>query len=305
LDTVRERRAVERWLEGDMAAGDRSPDIDQKAARHKLASLHRLLAGMEGALVAFSGGADSAFLAFMAYQALGDRACAVTADSPSLARAELREAGGFARQFGLRHRVVATGELDDERYVRNSHDRCYFCKDALMRALQAISAATGAREILVGVNLDDLDDHRPGQRAVKQLGGRWPLVEVGLAKAEIRWLSRELGLPTWDKPAAACLSSRLAYGVPVTAEALRRVEQAEDDLRALGLGGQVRVRDQGGDLARIETDPDTLQAVLDNRPAIVTALRAAGFLYVTLDLEGYRQGSHNAVLLQVRPRTRS
>jgi pyridinium-3,5-biscarboxylic acid mononucleotide sulfurtransferase len=286
-----------------MAAGDRSLDIDQEAARDKLASLHRLLGGMEGALVAFSGGADSALLAFMAHQALSDRSCAVTADSPSLARAALREAVEFARRFGLRHRVVATDELDDERYVRNAHDRCYFCKDTLMRALQAISAASGGGEILVGVNVDDLGDHRPGQRAVKELGGRWPLVEVGLAKGEIRWLSRELGLPTWDKPAAACLSSRLAYGVPVTAEGLRRIDQAEGDLRALGLLGQVRVRDQGGDLARIETDPDALQAVLDNRQAIVTALRAAGFLYVTLDLEGYRQGSHNAaILLQLRPR---
>jgi uncharacterized protein len=283
-------------------AVDRPPDIDQKAARGKLTSLHRLLGGMESALVAFSGGADSAFLAFMAHQALGVRSCAVTADSPSLARAELLEAVEFARRFGLRHRVVATGELNDERYVRNAHDRCYFCKDALMRALQAISAAGGNWEILVGVNLDDLGDHRPGQRAVKDLGGRWPLVEVGLTKAEIRWLSRELGLPTWDKPAAACLSSRLAYGVPVTAEKLRRIEQAESDLRALGLHGQVRVRDQGGDLARIETDPDALQAVVDNRQRIVAALRAAGFLYVTLDLEGYRQGSHNAVLLQLRPR---
>jgi uncharacterized protein len=286
-----------------MAAGVRAPEIDHKAARAKLAGLHRLLGAMDGALVAFSGGADSAFLAFMAHQALGDRASAVTADSPSLARSELREAGEFAARFGLQHRVVATGELDDERYVRNAGDRCYFCKDALMRALRAIAAATGAGEILVGVNLDDLGDHRPGQRAVKDLGGRWPLVEVGLAKAEIRWLSRELGLPTWDKPAAACLSSRLAYGVPVTAAALRRVERAEAELRALGLAGQVRVRDQGGDLARIETDPDqaALGAVIDQRQAVVAALRAAGFLYVTLDLEGYRQGSHNATLLSLRP----
>jgi pyridinium-3,5-biscarboxylic acid mononucleotide sulfurtransferase len=287
-------------LEDGVATGDRSSDIDHRAAREKLASLHRLLGAMASAQVAFSGGADSAFLAFMAHQALGDRACAVTADSPSLARAELRAATEFARRFGLRHRVVATGELDDERYVRNAGDRCYFCKDALMRALRAISTANGREEILVGVNLDDLGDHRPGQQAVRELGGRWPLVEVGLTKAEIRWLSKELGLPTWDKPAAACLSSRLAYGVPVTARALRRIELAEDDLRALGLLGQVRVRDQGGDLARIETDPDGLQAVLDRRQEIVTALRAAGFLYVTLDLEGYRQGSHNAVLVQLR-----
>jgi uncharacterized protein len=293
-------------LEVDMAASDRSSDssgIDQRAARDKLAALHRLLGAMDSAQVAFSGGADSAFLAFMAHQALGDRAGAVTADSPSLARAELRAASEFACRFGMRHRVVTTDEMDDERYVRNTGDRCYFCKDALMRALRAISADRPG-EILVGVNLDDLGDHRPGQQAVRELGGRWPLVEVGLAKAEIRWLSRELGLPTWDKPAAACLSSRLAYGVPVTAGALRRIEQAEGALQALGLLGQVRVRDQGGDLARIETDPGELQAVVDLRQEIVGALRAAGFLYVTLDLEGYRQGSHNAVLLQLRPGVR-
>ena len=277
-------------------------DVDERTARDKLSRLHRLLAGMDGALVAFSGGADSTFLAFVAHQALGERACAVTADSPSLARAELREATELARRLGLRHQVVATGELDDQRYVRNGADRCYFCKDALMRALRAISAATGRREILVGVNTDDLGDHRPGQRAVGELGGRWPLVEVELSKPEIRWLSRELDLPTWDKPAAACLSSRLAYGVPVTPEALRRVEQAEQSLRALDLATrQLRVRDQGGDLARIETDADSIGQLLQHRTQVVEALKAAGFRYVTLDLEGYRQGSHNAVLVELGP----
>lgn len=275
--------------------------VDELAARGKLARLHRVLAGMDGAVVAFSGGADSTFLAFVAHRALGQRACAVTADSPSLARSELREATELARRLGLRHQIVATGELDDQRYVRNEADRCYFCKDALMRALTAISATTGAREILVGVNLDDLGDHRPGQRAVRELGGRWPLVEVGLTKPELRWLSRELALPTWDKPAAACLSSRLAYGVPVTAAALRRIEQAESSLRALDLATrQLRVRDQGGDLARIETDADSIGQVLRHRLRIVEALKAAGFRYVTLDLEGYRQGSHNAVLVELR-----
>jgi uncharacterized protein len=281
-------------------------DVDERTARDKLARLRRLLAGMDGAVVAYSGGADSTFLAFVAHQSLGRRSCAVTADSPSLARSELREATELARRLGLRHQVVTTGELDDERYVRNAGDRCYFCKDALMRALRAISAAGGHREILVGVNLDDLGDHRPGQRAVEQLGGRWPLVDVGLAKAEIRWLSRELGLPTWDKPAAACLSSRLAYGVPVTAAALRRVELAERSLRALGLAtGQLRVRDQGGELARIELDEAALEQALRRRTEIVAALKTAGFLHVTLDLEGYRQGSHNAVLLELRPARRS
>src|SRR5262249_55570542 len=256
---------------------------------------------MDSALVAFSGGADSAFLAFMAHQALGGRALAVTAYSASLALSELRDAVAFAARFGLRHRVVPTSELQDEAYLRNSGDRCYFCKSALMRALEAISSqAAGATEILVGVNTDDLGDHRPGQQAVRERGGRWPLVEVGLAKAEIRWLSRELGLPTWDKPAAACLSSRIAYGVPVTPAALRRIETSEAALKELGLSGRVRVRDQGNDLARIEVDPDCFGLVMERRREVTAALKDAGFVFVTLDLDGYQQGSHN-LTLQRRP----
>jgi uncharacterized protein len=237
----------------------------------------------------------------MAHQALGDQALAVTADSASLARSELRDAAGFAARFGLRHRVVPTSELDDEAYLRNSGDRCYFCKSALMRALEAISSqAAGGTQILVGVNTDDLGDYRPGQQAVRERGGRWPLVEVGLSKAEIRWLSRELGLPTWDKPAAACLSSRIAYGVPVTPAALRRIETSEAALKEMGLAGRVRVRDQGSDLARIEVEPDCLGLVMERRGDVVAALKNAGFVFVTLDLEGYQQGSHN-LTLQRRP----
>ncbi len=271
--------------------------VAERPARDKLAGLHRLLGSMGSALVAFSGGADSAFLAFMAHQALGDQALAVTADSASLARSELRDAAGFAARFGLRHQVVPTSELEDEAYLRNSGDRCYFCKSALMRALEAISSqAAGATEILVGVNTDDLGDYRPGQQAVRERGGRWPLVEVGLSKAEIRWLSRELGLPTWDKPAAACLSSRIAYGVPVTPAALRRIETSETALKEMGLAGRVRVRDQGNDLARIEVDLDCLGLVMERRRDVVAALKNAGFVFVTLDLEGYQQGSHNLTL---------
>jgi uncharacterized protein len=271
--------------------------VEERPARDKLAGLHRLLGSMGSALVAFSGGADSAFLAFMAHQALGGHALAVTADSASLARSELRDAVAFAARFGLRHRVVPTSELQDEAYIRNSGDRCYFCKSALMRALEAISSQTaGATEILVGVNTDDLGDYRPGQQAVRERGGRWPLVEVGLSKAEIRWLSRELGLPTWDKPAAACLSSRIAYEVPVTPAALRRIETSEAALREMGLPGRVRVRDQGNDLARIEVDPDCFGLVMERRREVAAALKDAGFVFVTLDLEGYQQGSHNLTL---------
>ena len=273
------------------------PQVAERPARDKLAGLHRLLGSMDSALVAFSGGADSAFLAFMAHQALGGQALAVTADSASLARAELQDAVAFAARFGLRHRVVPTSELEDEAYLRNSGDRCYFCKSALMHALEAISSqAAGATEILVGVNTDDLGDYRPGQQAVRERGGRWPLVEVGLSKAEIRWLSRELGLPTWDKPAAACLSSRIAYGVPVTPAALRRIETSEAALKEMGLPGRVRVRDQGNDLARIEVDPDCFGLVMQRRREVTAALKDAGFVFVTLDLEGYQQGSHNLTL---------
>jgi pyridinium-3,5-biscarboxylic acid mononucleotide sulfurtransferase len=283
------------------SAQSSADQVAERPARDKLAGLHRLLGSMDSALVAFSGGADSAFLAFMAHQALGDRALAVTADSASLARSELRDAVAFAVRFGLRHRVVPTSELEDEAYIRNGGDRCYFCKSALMRALEAISSqAAGATEILVGVNTDDLGDHRPGQQAVRERGGRWPLVEVGLSKAEIRWLSRELGLPTWDKPAAACLSSRIAYGIPVTPAALRRIEASEAALKELGLSGRVRVRDQGNDLARIEVDPDCFGLVMERRREVAAALKDAGFVFVTLDLDGYQQGSHN-LTLQRRP----
>jgi uncharacterized protein len=264
-------------------------------AQEKLVGLRRSLRATGRTVTAFSGGVDSAFLAFVAHEQLGDAALAVTADSPSLAAAELEDAKAFARRTGMRHVVVQTDEMDDEAYRRNAGDRCYFCKSALMTALQAVAGAMDGAEVLVGVNLDDLADHRPGQQAVRERGGRWPLVDAGLSKAEIRALSKELGLPTWDKPAAACLASRLAYGVAVTPAALRRVERAEQVLRGLGLR-TVRVRDQGHDLARIETDPADIAAVVHHREAVVAGLKAAGFLFVTIDLEGYRQGSHNALL---------
>lgn len=270
--------------------------MDERATWQKLAALRQWLGSLPSAVVAFSGGADSSLLAYVAHQALGERSLAVTADSPSLARSELEDAVAFCGRFGLRHQVVQTQELHDERYARNGDDRCYFCKSALMDVLSGIAAATGASEILVGVNLDDLDDYRPGQRAVQERGGRWPLVAAELSKAEIRWLSNELGLPTWRKPAAACLASRLAYGVPVTLQALRRVEAAEAALRRLGFPGQVRVRDQGGDLARIELEVDRLELVMLHREEVIAGLKRAGFRVVTLDLEGYRQGSHNLSL---------
>jgi uncharacterized protein len=276
-------------------------EIHEEAAHDKLDQLNTLLRSQRSTVVAFSGGADSAFLAFCAHQELGQRALAVTADSASLARSELAEAVDFARRFGLRHQVVTTWELEDDRYVRNAGDRCYFCKTALMDALESIVAVAGEGQILLGINVDDLGDYRPGQAAVQERRGRCPMVEVGLSKAEIRWLSRELGLPTWDKPAAACLSSRIAYGVPVTPEALRRIEAAERVLAASGLSGSTRVRDQGGGLARIEVEPRQFELVMGRRARIVEGLRQAGFTFVTLDLEGYRMGSHNRALGRMLP----
>ncbi|MGH2766849.1 MAG: ATP-dependent sacrificial sulfur transferase LarE [Actinomycetota bacterium] len=270
--------------------------VERAPASRKLEALRRLLGALPGAVVAYSGGADSAFLAFVAHQVLGDRVVAVTADSPSIPRRELRAAVAFTRRCGIPHRVIPTAELSDDRYVRNDGSRCFFCKEHLMDALLGQPELANGADILLGVNVDDLGDHRPGQDAASRQGGRFPLVEAGLTKGEIRALSRELGLPTWDKPAAACLSSRLAYGVPVTREALSRVERAEDALRSLGFSGDLRVRDQGGDLVRIEVDPEHFSRLLSIRTEVVRALRAAGFLFVTLDLEGYRSGSHNVVL---------
>lgn len=264
--------------------------------RAKLTALRGLLAGLPGALVAYSGGADSAFLAFVANEVLGDRAVAVTADSPSLSRRDLELASAFAARHGIRHRVFRTGELGDPRYARNDGDRCAFCKEHLLDALLGNPELAGLGPVLLGVNVDDLGDHRPGQEAARRRGARFPLAETGLAKAEIRALSKGLGLETWERPASACLASRIAYGVPVTRDALRRVERAEAAVRELGFEGDLRVRDQGQDLARIEVGSDDLPAVVARRRDVVAAVRAAGFRFVTLDLEGYRPGSHNLLL---------
>jgi uncharacterized protein len=248
--------------------------------------------------VGFSGGADSAFLAVVGQEVMGSRIVAAIADSPSLPRRELRSALEFAERHAIEVHVIETGELEDPRYQRNDLDRCGFCKGALVDALLA-RRELAARTLLLGVNTDDLSDHRPGQTIASARGARFPLVEAGLAKAEVRSLSKDLGLETWDKPAAACLASRIAYGVPVTREGLARIERAEEVLREAGFTGDVRVRDQGADLARIEIAPRRFDQLLARRDEVVAGLRDAGFRYVTLDLEGFRSGSQNLALIPV------
>lgn len=277
---------------------------DRTAGRRGLAELRRIVGEVRDPVVAFSGGVDSSLLAVVTREVHGAAARAVIADSPSLPRDELAAALRFGESHDLSLRVVRTTELQDPRYRSNGSDRCAFCKEALLEAVVQ-DPSLGNRTILLGVNLDDLGDHRPGQRAARDRGARFPLVEARLGKHEVRALARDLGLDTWDKPAAACLASRLAYGVAVTDEALRRIERAEVALRTLGFEGDVRVRDQGADLARIEVPTDRFDAVMARREEIVEAMRDSGFRYVTLDLEGFRSGSHNLTIPRDQVRTGS
>lgn len=260
----------------------------------RLDALRRSLRSSGRVVVAFSGGADSAFLAYVANETLGAGAVhAVTAVSPSLAPEERADCEALAREWGLRWTPVETDELADDAYSANDGQRCYHCKATLMDALAPFAAAEDA-VVTLGVNLDDLGDHRPGQHAAAERGARFPLVEAGLAKADVRKLSRALGLRTWDKPAAACLASRVPYGTAVTLGVLTSVARAESGLRALGFR-QLRVRHYG-DLARIELDGDDIAAAVARRDEVVAAVRAAGYTYVTLDLEGFRSGNLNHAL---------
>jgi uncharacterized protein len=250
-------------------------------------------------VVAYSGGTDSTLLLKVAHDELGENAMAVTAVSPSTSSDELESATSMAREMGAQHVVIATDELDNPNYVANSPERCYHCKHLRFDRLLELAREKGFTHVADGSNTDDLGDHRPGMRASRELGVRSPLIEAGLAKADIRALSRHLGLSTWSKPSAACLASRIPYGTPITPERLKQIDEAEQFLHGLGIS-QVRVR-LHGDVARIEVEPDCLPLLLDNRSAIVRQLRGLGFSYVTADLEGYRAGSMNETLADENP----
>ena len=274
----------------------REDQEDQVAAIQKQ---ERLLAGLQSlgsVLVAFSGGADSAFLAWAANRALGNHALAVTALSPSFPAYDREQATSFAREWSLRHEFIATREIENPFYAANQPDRCYHCKNELFSELGKLRASRGFAAVAYGVNADDLRDFRPGHRAAREHQVAAPLLDAGLTKAEVRELSRSAGLSTWDRPASACLASRIPYGIPVNVEELSRIERAESVLRELGFR-QFRVRAHG-ELGRIEVAADELPKALQLEVAqtIAFRLRQVGFTYVTLDLEGYRQGSLNAVL---------
>jgi pyridinium-3,5-biscarboxylic acid mononucleotide sulfurtransferase len=273
-----------------------APKLDLRILKAKQQKLFSILKPMRRMIVAYSGGADSAYLAWAAHRVLGDNALAITADSASIPESHKHAAEEFARECGFRHEYIETREFDNPDYIKNDPNRCYHCKDELFTRLEIVARERGVEHIAYGVNVDDLGDYRPGQRAAKLHQAKAPLVDAGLTKAEIRELSRLTGLSTWDRPASACLSSRIPYGTPVTLENVKTVERGEEAIRQLGFR-QFRVRFHGK-LVRIEIAKDELATALTPEMAqrFVEIFKPLGFHYVTIDLEGYRQGSLNAAL---------
>ncbi|HLL50081.1 MAG TPA: ATP-dependent sacrificial sulfur transferase LarE [Thermomicrobiales bacterium] len=268
--------------------------VDRVAAEQKERHLSTLLVEMESVLISFSGGVDSSYLLKIAHGALGSNAVAATGLSQTYAAEEMADAEVVAKEIGAEHVLVDTAELTDPRYADNTHQRCFFCKSELYSRLAELAQSRGLRYVVDGSNSDDLDDFRPGMRAARDLGVRSPLQEVGLTKSEIRHLSERLGLPTWDKPAMACLSSRFDYGDPITVEKLRQVADAESAVRKLGFRG-FRVRHHD-DIARLEVPRDQFPRAVELAEELVEALRSAGYRHGVLDLAGYRSGSTNEVL---------
>ena len=273
-----------------------APKPDLGLMKAKQEHLFSILKPMGRVIVAYSGGADSAYLAWAAHRVLGENAVAVTADSASIPESHKADAEAFAREWGFRHEYIETREFENPDYTKNDANRCFHCKDELFTRLAEVARERGIAHIAYGVNVDDLGDYRPGQRAAKLHDANAPLVDAGLTKAEIRELSRLSGLSTWDRPAAACLSSRIPYGTPVTIENVKTVERGEESVRALGFR-QFRVRFHGK-LVRLEIAKDELAAALTPEMVerFVAIFKPLGFHYVTIDLEGYRQGSLNAAL---------
>jgi len=268
--------------------------------QQKLETLRDLFAEMERSLIAYSGGIDSTLVAKVAWDVLGDRAIAVTADSPSLLPEDLDDACEQAQTIGIAHEVVRTYELDNPNYAANPINRCYFCKSELHDTLKPLALERGYPYVVDGVNADDLQDYRPGIQAAKERGARSPLAEVGITKAEVREIARYLGLPWWDKPAQPCLSSRFPYGEAITISKLQRVGRAEYYLRKQGLRN-LRVRSEG-DTARIELPPEQIKefVLTADLALLVTAFQSFGFVYVTLDLEGFRSGKLNQGLVMAQ-----
>lgn len=279
-----------------MAAGGWSRRCYNLAMNPKQEKLFTILRDLKEVIVAYSGGTDSAYLAWAATQVLGDKAVAITADSASIPESHKKDAVDFARQFSIRHEMIETHEFENPDYIKNDPNRCFHCKDELFNRLQEVGEERGIANIVYGVNADDLGDYRPGQNAARIHKVKAPLVEAGLTKKEIRELSLEAGLPTWDRPAAACLSSRVPYGTPVTIQTIKKVETGEEELKALGFR-QFRVRFHDK-IVRIEVAPEEMAKALDLEMArkFTAIFKKLGFQYVTLDLEGYRQGSLNEVL---------